>query len=122
MSRMRDELTVHEGIKIPAELEAAWRWMEEQGHSVTGADGGYFVTPYPGTRQLGPVFSPGLSLTGWVEPGRPGFDRLVPIAEVSGDGSLAALWRTDTDQLKVSSSAATAVRMCWPSRPWTSCA
>lgn len=101
MSRMRDELTLPDGVQIPAELEAAWSWMEEQGYGEVGDDGGYLVTPYAGPQQWGPVFSTRESLTGWLEPGQAGHDRLVPLAEVGGDGSTAALWRTGAEETKV---------------------
>lgn len=93
MSRLTDLLTprLPAGFSIPAPLDRAWSWMEEQGWVVDGPNG-YFVTPYSGTRQLGVVFSGQESLAGWFEPDDPGFDQLVPIAQVSGDGSTGAVW------------------------------
>ena len=93
MSRLTDLLAprLPAGFSIPEPLDRAWSWMEEQGWVVDGPNG-YFVTPYSGTRQLGVVFSAQESLTGWFEPSDPGFDQLVPIAQVSGDGSTGAVW------------------------------
>ena len=100
MSRLTDLLTprLPEGFTVPEPLDRAWSWMEQQGWVVDGPNG-YFVTPYPGARQLGVVFSPQETLDGWFEPGDPGFDQLVPLAQVSGDGSIGAAW-VDGDQVR----------------------
>ncbi|MFY7065909.1 hypothetical protein ACOQFV_08605 [Nocardiopsis changdeensis] len=93
MTHMTDLLTPHlpAGITLPEPLERAWAWMEAQGFGFTN-EHGYFLTPYPGDRQLGVVFSPGESLTGWFEPGKPGHGDLVPLGEISGDGGMCLLW------------------------------
>jgi hypothetical protein len=93
MTNMTDLLTPHlpAGITLPEPLDRAWAWMEAQGFGFTN-EHGYFLTPYPGDRQLGVVFSPGESLTGWFEPGEPGHDDLVPLGEIAGDGSWCLLW------------------------------
>ncbi|MBR8744977.1 hypothetical protein [Nocardiopsis sp. MG754419] len=93
MSRLRTLLTpaLPPGMSIPEPLERAWTWMEDQGFVVAHGSG-HFVTPYAGTRQLGIVFSPGQHLGGWCEPGEPGHDHLLPIAEIAGDGSQCVLW------------------------------
>lgn len=100
MSRLTDLLTprLPEGFTVPEPLDSAWSWMEQQGWVVDGPNG-YFVTPYPGPRQLGAVFSAQESLDGWFEPGDPGFDQLVPIAQISGDGGTGAVW-IDGDQVR----------------------
>ncbi|MCC2592434.1 hypothetical protein LKO27_03225 [Tessaracoccus sp. OS52] len=96
MSRMHELLkeSLSDGMSIPEPLERAWAWMEERGW---GSDmgGQYHLTPYPGERQLGVVFVSNGSLDGWFEPGDPAQERLLPIAEISGSGSLAALWLDD---------------------------
>lgn len=79
------------GVTLPEPLTRAWAWMEAQGFGFTN-EHGYFLTPYPGRSQLGVVFSPNESLTGWFEPGEPGHDDLVPLCEIAGDGSCCALW------------------------------
>ncbi|WP_179258108.1 hypothetical protein [Enemella evansiae] len=88
------------GMRIPDELERAWQWMEGQGFGER-TEHGYFLTPYPGDRQLGIVFSDTETLEGWFEPGTPGQDRLLPIAQAAGDGSMAALWLDESDGLRV---------------------
>ncbi|MFT0846138.1 hypothetical protein VR010_00080 [Actinomycetaceae bacterium L2_0104] len=47
------------------------------------------------------MFTPGLSLEGWFDEGTFGYERLLPIAEAAGDGSIAALWLDDEDQARV---------------------
>lgn len=98
MSRMAEMLSpkLPAGFVIPEPLERAWSWMERQGWGLSNANG-YFLTPYAGERQLGVVFSPGETLTGWFEPGEPGYDRLVPLAEISGDGGIGAAWLGDDE-------------------------
>lgn len=93
MSRLADRLrpALPEGFTIPEPLDRAWEWMEAKGWTVDN-DNGYFLTPYPGTRQLGVVFSDSESLAGWFEPGDRGFAQLVPIAQISGDGGTGAAW------------------------------
>lgn len=93
MPRMTDLLTpgLPAGTTLPEPLTRAWAWMEAQGFGLTNKHG-HFLTPYPGDRQLGVVFSPGASLTGWFEPGEPGHDDLVPLGEIAGDGSQCLLW------------------------------
>lgn len=100
MSRFAELLTpsLPEGFTIPEPLDRAWSWMEAQGWGRENGNG-YFVTPYAGDRQLGPVFSPQESLVGWFEPGDPGYDQLVPIAEISGDGGTGAIW-IDGDRVR----------------------
>lgn len=100
MSRLAELLSpkLPQGFAIPEPLERAWTWMEDQGWGVDSPNG-YFLTPYAGTRQLGAVFSAEESLDGWFEPGDPGFDRLVPMAQISGDGGTAAAW-IDGDQVR----------------------
>lgn len=100
MSRLTDLLAsrLPAGFTVPEPLDRAWSWMEQQGWVVEGANG-YYVTPYPGSRQLGVVFSAQETLTGWFEPGAPGFDQLVPIAQVSGDGGVGAIW-LDGDRVR----------------------
>lgn len=99
MSRMQSELSLPQGWTIPHELERAWQWMEDQGFGSELANG-YYLTPYAGTRVLGIVFSPNLTLDGWFRDGDPGADQLVPIAEVSGSGSIGALWLPDDGDLR----------------------
>lgn len=79
------------GTVLPEPLTRAWAWMEARGFGLTN-ENGYFLTPYPGDRQLGVVFTPGESLAGWFEPGEPGHGDLVPLGQIAGDGSLCALW------------------------------
>ncbi|RBP62763.1 hypothetical protein DFO66_11326 [Brevibacterium sanguinis] len=85
---------------IPDELDAAWAWMEHEGFGRETA-AGYVLTPYPGERQLGPVFAADLTLGGWLEPDDPRADDLLPIAEISGSGGLAALWRDPAGVVRV---------------------
>lgn len=61
---------------------------------------GYFLTPYAGTAELGIVFSPTETLTGWFEPGEDGYDRLFPLGQTDGTGSFAALWRDPSDEIR----------------------
>jgi hypothetical protein len=100
MSRLLDLLQpkLAAGFTIPEPLERAWNWMEAQGWGLDNGNG-YFLTPYAGTRQLGAVFSADESLDGWFEPGDAGFDQLVPLAQISGDGGTAAAW-IDGDQVR----------------------
>lgn len=81
-------------IEIPAELEAAWTWMEEQGWGGTDAEGRYFLTPYAGEAQRGVVFT-AASLDGWFDPGSEAPLRLLPLAKIAGDGSIGAVWTDD---------------------------
>lgn len=46
------------------------------------------------------LFIPALTLQGWLEEDTHGFAQLLPIAQVAGDGSIAALWR-DGEQTRV---------------------
>lgn len=96
MSHMADSLSLPAGFPLPEPLERAWTWLEAQGWG-TRTEHGYFLTPYAGDVQLGVVFSPDLTTEGWIEPGAPGSERLIPIAEIAGDGSVGALWLDDTD-------------------------
>lgn len=95
MSRLADSFADHP-IAIPAELESAWIWMEQQGFGEAGA----YLTAYPGDRVFGPVFRNGGD-TGWFEPGSDAEDRVLVIAQTGGDGTTAALWRDDDDRLRV---------------------
>ncbi|WP_134765526.1 hypothetical protein [Nocardioides sp. 1609] len=92
MSRLHDALPPHP-VAVPDELEAAWTWMEARGHG-GGPDERPHLTAYPGTRVLGPVFTPG-TLEGWFTPDSAAARRLRPIADAAGDGSLLALWEDD---------------------------
>jgi len=98
MSRLAELLqpSVPAGITIPEPLERAWSWMEAQGFGVETPHG-YFLTPYAGRAQLGIVFSADESLAGWFEPGEPGHDRLLPLGQSDGSGSVAALWLDPSD-------------------------
>lgn len=89
-----------EGLEVPAPLARAWDFMEEQGWGGIGADDQPYLTPYAGDSQLGPVFSAGLSIRGWLDPAAPGADRLVPIAETDGSGGLALIWIDDDQQAR----------------------
>lgn len=101
MSTMSESLTARSPRwRIPQDLERAWLWMEEQGFG-RRTPAGYALTPYAGERQLGPVFLSDLTLDGWLEPGTPGYDRVLPIAEVAGDGSIGALWLDDEGRTRV---------------------
>lgn len=96
MSRIADEITAaHDGWgPLPSELLQAWDWMEAQGYALE-APAGYAVTPYPGERQLGVVFSAQTSLDGWF----PDDDipaELLPIAEIDGTGSIGPSGATVT--------------------------
>ncbi|PPF47237.1 hypothetical protein C5B85_02930 [Pseudoclavibacter sp. AY1F1] len=86
-------------ISIPEPLERAWSWMESQGWGFENRNG-YFLTPYAGTAELGIVFSPTESLTGWFEPDEPGYDRLFPLGQTDGSGSFAALWLDPSDAIR----------------------
>lgn len=86
-------------MTIPEPLERAWTWMEAQGWGFENQHG-YFLTPYAGTSELGIVFSPTESLTGWFEPNEEGHDRLLPLGQTDGTGSFAALWRDPGDALR----------------------
>lgn len=101
MSRMRD-LLGPSTVAVPDELERAWTWMEDRGHGLA-TEHGYFLTPYPGEAELGVVFTDSVTLDHWfpddVDPVV--FDRLVPLATISGDGSMAALWSDDDGQVRV---------------------
>lgn len=85
---------------LPEELESAWTWMESQGYGRQGPSG-YLLTAYAGSRQLGPVFSADLTLEGWVDEGDPRAADLLPIAEISGSGGIAALWRDPLGTIRV---------------------
>ncbi|GAA1936518.1 hypothetical protein [Nocardioides hwasunensis] len=91
MSRLHDSLPPHP-VAIPRELEAAWTWMEAQGHG--GGDSRPHLTAYPGSRVLGPVFGL-VSLEGWFDADSEAAQRLRPIGEAGGDGSILALWEDD---------------------------
>ncbi|GAB3293539.1 hypothetical protein [Pseudoclavibacter terrae] len=101
MSHLADLLApkLPAGMTIPEPLERAWTSMEEQGWGFENRHG-YFLTPYAGTTQLGIVFSPTESLTGWFEPGEPGHDRLFPLGQTDGTGSFAALWLDPSDVIR----------------------
>jgi len=90
--------TLPAGVEVPAPLERAWQWMEAQGHATT-AGGGYYLTPYAGIRRRGIVFTDQVSLDGLLdEPAAA--RRLVPLAEIAGDGSVGALWLDDEGGLR----------------------
>lgn len=74
--------------------------MEDRGFG-QDAPAGYVLTPYAGNRVRGAVFSPSLTLEGWFEEGTHGYERLLPIAEAAGDGSIAALWLDDEGRTRV---------------------
>jgi hypothetical protein len=97
VSRLRELLTLPSGIKIPDELDRAWEWMEQQGWHYTREDD-CFLTPYPGDRQLGIVFSNTGTLKGW--DALEDSPQLAPLAEIGSDGSIAALWRSDDGRLR----------------------
>lgn len=69
--------------------------MEYRGLGGTNAHGEPFLIPYPDEDELGVVFSASLSIRGWLDPGAPGAERLVPIAQTDGAGGFAALWFVD---------------------------
>lgn len=104
MSILWNELITNrpEWPMAPDALERAWQWMEAQGFG-RQSPSGYVLTPGPdeGEGFCGPVFSPNLRLDGWCTPENPAHARLLPIAEVAGDGSVAALWRDDQDHIRV---------------------
>ena len=100
MSSLSARLSLPSGIAVPQELEQAWCWMEEQGWSLEN-DNGYFLTPYAGKAQLGIVFSDQGSLEGWFEPNSYAAGRLAPLAEISGDGGMAALWLDDAGLVRI---------------------
>ncbi|MBS3177832.1 MULTISPECIES: hypothetical protein [unclassified Pseudoclavibacter] len=102
MSHLADLLApkLPDGMTIPEPLERAWTWMEGQGWGFENRNG-YFLTPYAGTAELGIVFSPTESLTGWFEPDEAGYDRLFPLGQTDGTGSFAALWRDPSDAIRV---------------------
>lgn len=102
MSHLADLLApkLPDGMTIPEPLERAWTWMEGQGWGFENRNG-YFLTPYAGTAELGIVFSPTESLTGWFEPDEVGHDRLFPLGQTDGTGSFAALWRDPSDAIRV---------------------
>lgn len=100
MSTMSAALAAHHPRwPIPDDLERAWLWMEDQGFG-RQTPAGYTLAPYDGDRQLGPVFRSDLTMEGWLEPGAPGHDRLLPIAEAAGDGSIVALWFDDEERTR----------------------
>lgn len=93
MSYMKDQLMskLPAGMTVPEPLERAWTWMEAQGWG-SGEGEDYFLTPYAGKRQMGIVFSADRTLEGWFEEGQNGFDKMFPIAEISGDGGIGLMW------------------------------
>lgn len=99
---MRDELLVQrpDWATLPNELDEAWEWMEGEGYG-SDSESGYLLLPYPGDDVLGPIFMSKVSLEGWFEEETPGHDALLPIAQVAGDGSFAALWREEDEQVRV---------------------
>ncbi|MFF2654307.1 hypothetical protein [Streptomyces sp. NPDC058045] len=102
MSNFADQLRTRlpDDFVIPEPLERAWSWMEAQGWGSSNSHD-YYLTPYAGERQLGVVFSPGLTLDGWFEAGDTGFDRLVPFVDLDGSGSLGVLWSDDRRDIQV---------------------
>lgn len=102
MSRMSNELAVHQSsrVPIPDELERAWSWMEARGLG-RDAPAGYALTAYEGDRVRGPVFAAELTLDGWFDAVHPAAGRLLPIAEAAGDGSIVALWADPDDRTRV---------------------
>lgn len=84
------------GSALPEPLVRSINFMESSGWMVTDDDGAVVcVTPYPGDRQLGPVFRADLTVDGWLNPEAPGAERVVPIAETDGSGGVAAIWIDD---------------------------
>lgn len=100
MSQLSDQLRLPPGWAVPDELEQAWAWIDDQGWTISNQNG-LFSTPYPGDSQLGVVFTSTATLDGWFTESTPGFDQLVPIAEIAGDGSIGALWRDDSGEIRV---------------------
>lgn len=77
--------------ELPTELVKAWNWLEEQGFAFESSGTQYLkVTRETGTQ---PVFRADLTLEGWLTPQDPGHKNLLPIAELSSDGDIAAIWR-----------------------------
>lgn len=102
------------GVALPAQLRRAWSFMEAQGWGGGDTEGNPFLTPYPGERQLGPVFSAGLSIRGWLNPDASGAERLIPIAQTDGSGGLTLLWFDDSGEPRfvgLSSEGGEAVRL-----------
>lgn len=62
-------------------------------------DGHCMTAPFPVAPQAGPFFTSepaaDATLEAWFDDGRSHHDRLLPIARVSADGSIGALWRDD---------------------------
>jgi len=72
--------------------------METWGLTVI-KDGHCMTAPFPVAPQAGPFFTSepaaDATLEAWFDDGRSHHDRLLPIARVSADGSIGALWRDD---------------------------
>lgn len=106
--------TLPAGLTFPDSLCRAWSFMESQAWRGEDAEGYPFLTPYPGDAQLGPVFSAGLSIRGWLNPEAPGAERVIPIAETDGSGGMAAIWIDSAGKSRfvaLSSEGAEAVRL-----------
>ena len=93
-------LDLPDDLAVPDEMIRAWAWMEANGelHQRDDSDGRTFLTPYTGERQLGIVFDSGATLTGWFgdeEVEARVARRVLPFAEISGDGGIGALWLDD---------------------------
>lgn len=100
MSKLAELLREHrpDWSVLPEELERAWVWLEEHGHGLE-TPGGYCVT-LDGGEESSMVFTASGTLDGWLDPGESGYDRLLPIGEADGSGSIMALWN-DGDAVRV---------------------
>lgn len=86
---------------IPAELDAAWAWMEERGYGGIGADGSTYLTPYPGDFRLGAEFTSSASHEGLVPDDEAHNRRVIPLGKFAGDGSVGMLWQDEDGSVRV---------------------
>ncbi|MDN5725919.1 MAG: hypothetical protein L0G99_08330 [Propionibacteriales bacterium] len=128
MSRMAEMLTIPHLLTIPEPLERAWTWLEA--HSwADEQDGTWVVAPPVELCPVGPVFLPDLLLDTWLEDDSPANECLLPIAQLTASGDVAAMWRdaggvirfvalgADQDTLVLADSAVDFLRMIaseWP--------
>lgn len=89
-----------EGMTIPAELEAAWAFMESKRWAMATDDGTRLVAPGPPQARPAIVFSDGLTLLDRYEESSPVLARTHPIAGTSLDTRFA-LWLDDDGLTKV---------------------
>lgn len=101
MSRLADLITQNrpDWPMLPAELERAWVWLEQNGYGSDAPDGFDLGISHDEDSLFS--FTSRGSLAGWLEADDSGHTAVLPIAEDEGSGATIALWRHEGEVLAV---------------------